>query len=57
MTGNNKNETKRVLANHRHGKEGTQTYMSMLQELRATYLNIEKQIFNEMNKELFMLVY
>ena len=57
MTGNNTNETKRVLANHRHGKEGTQTYMSMLQELRATYLNIEKQIFNEMNKELFMLVY
>ena len=57
MTGNNTNETKRVLANHRHGKEGTQTYMSMLQELRATYLNIEKHIFNEMNKELFMLVY
>ena len=57
MTGNNTNETKKVLANHRHGKEGTQTYMSMLQELRATYLNIEKQIFNEMNKELFMLVY
>ena len=57
MTGNNTNETKKVLANHRHGKEGTQTYMSMLQELRATYLNIEKQIFNEMNKELFMLLY
>ena len=57
MTGNNTNETTRVLANHRYGKEGTQTYMSMLQELRATYLNIEKQIFNEMNKELFMLVY
>ena len=31
MTGNNTNETKRVLANHRHGKEGTQTYMSILQ--------------------------
>jgi hypothetical protein len=39
------------------GKIGVQTYSQMLQEYRETFLRIEKSIFNEMSKELFMLVY
>jgi hypothetical protein len=39
------------------GKIGVQTYSQMLQEFRETFLRIEKSIFSEMSKELFMLVY
>lgn len=39
------------------GKIGVQTYSQMLKEYRETFLRIEKDIFNEMSKELFMLVY
>jgi hypothetical protein len=41
---------------HRAGKIGVQTYAKMLQEHRAAFLRIEKQIFDEM-QQLFMLVY
>lgn len=39
------------------GKIGNQSYSSMIKEYRETFLRIEKKIFSEMNKELFMLVY
>jgi hypothetical protein len=39
------------------GKIGSQSYSQMLTEYRETFLRIEKQIFAEMRKELFMLVY
>lgn len=39
------------------GKIGDQTYSKMLMEYRETFLRIEKQIFAEMRKELFMTVY
>lgn len=39
------------------GKIGSQTYASMLQDYRETFLRLENQIFKEMEKELFMLVY
>jgi hypothetical protein len=39
------------------GKIGSQTYASMLKEYRDSFLRIEKDIFKEMEKELFMLVY
>lgn len=48
------NET---LRNTRTGKDGTQTYQSMILELRETFMRIERDIFKEMNKELFMLIY
>lgn len=44
------------LYNERYGKDGTITYQQMIQELRATFLRIERQIFKEMT-ELFMLLY
>ena len=44
------------LYNERYGKDGTITYQQMIQELRATFLRIERQIFREMT-ELFMLLY
>ena len=44
------------LYNERYGKDGTMTYQQMIQELRATFLRIERQIFREMT-ELFMLLY
>ena len=44
------------LYNERYGKDGTVTYQQMIQELRATFLRIERQIFKEMT-ELFMLLY
>jgi len=49
------NETEDYIE-HRVGKTGTQTYPSMVQEYRASFLRIEKQIFEEM-QQLFMLVY
>jgi hypothetical protein len=39
------------------GKTGSQSYSKMLDEYRDTFLRIEKTIFKEMRKELFMLVY
>lgn len=39
------------------GKIGTQTYASMLQEYRESFLRLENKIFKEMEKDLFMLVY
>jgi hypothetical protein len=39
------------------GKVGTQTYSKMVMEFRETFLRIEKKIFDEIRKELFMLVY
>ena len=44
------------LYNERYGKDGSITYQQMIQELRATFLRIERQIFREMS-ELFMLLY
>ena len=44
------------LYNESYGKDGTITYQQMIQELRATFLRIERQIFREMT-ELFMLLY
>ena len=44
------------LYNERYGKDGTITYQQMIQELRSTFLRIERQIFREMT-ELFMLLY
>ena len=44
------------LYNERYGKDGTITYQQMIQELRGTFLRIERQIFKEMS-ELFMLLY
>ena len=44
------------LYNERYGKDGYITYQQMIQELRATFLRIERQIFREMT-ELFMLLY
>lgn len=44
------------LYNERYGKDGAITYQQMIQELRATFLRIERQIFREMT-ELFMLLY
>jgi hypothetical protein len=38
------------------GKIGTQSYSSLLNEYRQSFVRIENQIFNEM-QELFMLVY
>lgn len=42
---------------HREGKIGIQTYSKMLTEYRSTFLRIEQDIFREMRKELFMLIY
>jgi hypothetical protein len=39
------------------GKTGDSTFSSMVNEYRSTFLRIEKDIFREMRKELFMLVY
>ena len=44
------------LYNERYGKDGSITYQQMIQELRATFLRIERQIFREMT-EFFMLLY
>ena len=44
------------LYNERYGKDGSITYQQMIQELRGTFLRIERQIFKEMS-ELFMLLY
>lgn len=41
---------------HKFGKDGVQTFASMVKEYRETLLRIEAMIFEEMN-ELFMLVY
>ncbi|HWI49441.1 MAG TPA: hypothetical protein VNU45_14580 [Rummeliibacillus sp.] len=50
----NENET---YFNNKIGKAGSQSYSKMLAEYRETFLRIERDIFKEMNKELFMLVY
>lgn len=42
---------------NRFGKVGTQTFSSMVNEYRSSLLRLENQIFSEMEKELFMLVY
>lgn len=42
---------------HREGKIGVQSYSKMLNEYRDTFLRIERDIFREMRKELFMLIY
>ena len=39
------------------GKTGNDTFSKMLNEYRSTFLRIERDIFKEMNKELFMLIY
>lgn len=39
------------------GKNSSQSFSKMLTEYRETFLRIEKDIFTEMRKELFMLVY
>lgn len=39
------------------GKIGERNYPKMIEEYRATLLRIELQIFQEMNKQLFMLIY
>lgn len=39
------------------GKSGNDSYSKMLNEYRSTFLRIENEIFNEINKELFMLIY
>lgn len=39
------------------GKVGERNYPKMIEEYRATLLRIELQIFQEMNKQLFMLIY
>lgn len=39
------------------GKVGERNYPKMIEEYRSTLLRIEKQIFKEMNKQLFMLIY
>lgn len=41
---------------HVSGKQGTKTYMQMIQELRANILNIDRMIINDL-ESLFMLVY
>ena len=52
-TGNEQEQVKQL----RKGKDGTVTYQQMVKELRQTFIRIEQDIFDEMNKELFMLVY
>lgn len=42
---------------HREGKIGVQSYSKMMTEYRETFLRIERDIFREMRKELFMLIY
>jgi hypothetical protein len=42
---------------HREGKIGVQTYAKMIQEHRQSLLRIENDIFKEMSRDLFMLVY
>lgn len=49
-------ETEDFTANQT-GKIGSQSFSKLLQEYRETFLRIEKDIFKEMSKELFMLVY
>lgn len=39
------------------GKIGERNYPKMIEEYRATLLRIELQMFQEMNKQLFMLIY
>lgn len=39
------------------GKVGERNYPKMIEEYRKTLLRIELQIFSEMNKQLFMLIY
>jgi hypothetical protein len=46
-----------VETSNKTGKIGSQSYSQMLTEYRETFLRIEKDIFSEMRKELFMLVY
>ena len=52
-TGNEQEQVKQL----RKGKDGTVTYQQMVKELRQTFIRIEQDIFDEMNKELFMLLY
>lgn len=65
---NSSTETKKQSANssmnenedfsqHREGKIGVQTYAKMMTEHRNALLRIENNIFNEMSRDLFMLVY
>lgn len=46
-----------AITENKTGKIGSQSYAQMVKEYRETFLRIEKQIFAEMRKELFMLVY
>lgn len=39
------------------GKIGERNYPKMIEEYRATLLRLELQMFQEMNKQLFMLIY
>lgn len=57
VVGNVKGNELENFINQRNGKEGSITYQQMVQELRQTFLRIERDIFKEMNDELFMLVY
>lgn len=51
----NINEVEDYVQN-RFGKIGVQSFSKMVQEFRASFIRVERDIFNEMN-ELFMLVY
>lgn len=56
LTGDVKGTRLEKLQANRYGKDGTVTYQQMIQELRGTFLRIERDIFKEMS-ELFMLLY
>lgn len=50
------NEVEDYIEN-KFGKVGNDSFSKMVKEYRETLLRVEKQIFAEMRKELFMLVY
>lgn len=56
LTGDVKGTRLEQLKANRYGKDGTVTYQQMVQELRGTFIRIERDIFKEMT-ELFMLLY
>lgn len=57
LTGENVGNELENYITKKSGKEGTQSYQSLIEELRRTFLRIENQIFNEMKQELFMIIY
>src|SRR5690606_19658290 len=58
-TGNQQNEgdEKETYTENKRGSIGVKTYSEMLQEYRETFIRVEVDIFNEMGRHLFMLIY